>query len=52
MQYTFTHKQYTGRHKTNNTKNNTKIEYRTTQKWERFFAELCNLVPRLGVCFT
>jgi len=26
VQYTFTHKQYTERHKTNNTYNNTKIE--------------------------
>jgi len=25
VQYTFTHKQYTERHKTNNTENNTKI---------------------------
>jgi hypothetical protein len=25
VQYTFTHKQYTERHKTNNTQNNTKI---------------------------
>jgi hypothetical protein len=32
VQYTYTHKQYRERHKTNNTWNNTKIHRTTTQK--------------------
>jgi hypothetical protein len=47
VQYTYTHKQYRVRHKTNNTQNNTKIHrtqkiHRTTQKLGRVRA-----VPRL-----
>jgi len=51
VQYTFTHEQYSERHKTNNTQNNTKI-HRKTQKLGRVRA-----VPRLcevfsGICLT
>ena len=45
VQYTFTHKQYTERHKTNNTKNNTK-NYGRVQP----VARLCELYP--GICLT
>jgi len=53
VQYRYTHKRYTERHKTNNTQNNTKQAiHRTTQKLGRVCA-----VPRLcefyrGICLT
>ena len=57
VQYTYTHKQYRKRHKTNNTKN-TKI-HRTTQKILRATQQLGRVraVPRLcgfytGICLT
>jgi hypothetical protein len=45
VQYTFTHKQYTERHKTNNTQNNTKIFGRV-----RALPRLCDLYS--GICLT
>jgi abortive infection bacteriophage resistance protein len=57
VQYTYTHKQYRKRHKTNNTKN-TKI-YRTTQKIDRATKPLRRVraVPRIcghhpSICLT
>jgi len=51
VQYTYTHKQYRERHKTNNTQYNTKI-HRTTQKLGRVRAvpRLCEFYP--GICLT
>jgi hypothetical protein len=58
VNYTYTHKQYRERHKTNNTYNNTKI-HRTTQKIHKTTQKLGRVraVPRLygfypGICFT
>ena len=45
VQYTFTHKQYTERHKTNNTQNNTKF---LEECWPAPL--LCELYP--GICLT
>ena len=45
VQYTFTHKQYTERHKTNNTQNNKKIFGRM-----QAVSSLCELYP--GICLT
>jgi hypothetical protein len=45
VQYTFTHKQHTERHKTNNTQNNTKIFGRV-----RAVPHLCGVYP--GICLT
>ena len=42
VQYTFTHKQYTERHKTNNTQNNTKFENNTK------ILEYCGPCPDLA----
>jgi hypothetical protein len=58
VQYTYTHKQYRERHKTNNTYNNTKIRrtmqkiHRTTQKLGIVWAVpyFCRLCP--GICLT
>jgi hypothetical protein len=44
VQYTFTHKQYTERHKTNNTLNNTKRFGRV-----RAVPRLCNVYPGIGL---